>query len=109
MLVHAPRTTHHTHHFSRITFHITLMSKDRSLVRASDIGAWTFCNRAWWLAHVQKAEHEDPTVLVEGNRAHAVHGRSLLQAAWLRHLGVAFFVGGFLLAAAALLLQFFTG
>jgi hypothetical protein len=85
------------------------MPKDRSLVRASDIGTWTFCNRAWWLAHVQEAQHENPAALAKGNQAHAAHGRSLLQATWLRHLGIALFVGGFLLAAVVLLLQFFTG
>ena len=43
------------------------MAKDRSLVRASDIGAWAFCNRAWWLAKVQHAEHENPAVFVRGD------------------------------------------
>ena len=42
------------------------MAKDRSLVRASYIGAWTFCNRAWWLSVVKDAAHANPDVLTRG-------------------------------------------
>ena len=50
------------------------MPKDRSYVRASDIGAWNFCNRAWWLAKVQKAPHERPQQLDWGDQSHASTG-----------------------------------
>jgi hypothetical protein len=48
--------------------------KDRSLVRASDIGAWTFCHRAWWLARVQEVPHRNPAQLTRGHTLHARHG-----------------------------------
>jgi hypothetical protein len=56
------------------------MGKDRSLVRASDIGAWTYCHRAWWLAQVKQVAHQQPEVLVAGAAAHRRHGRQVALA-----------------------------
>ena len=50
------------------------MRRDRSLVRASDIGLYAFCARAWWLARVQDAAHDDPARLSHGAAFHAAHG-----------------------------------
>lgn len=57
------------------------MPKARSLVRASDIGQWAWCRRAWWLAHVKDAPHERPDRLAHGNRVHAAHGAGVIRAA----------------------------
>lgn len=73
------------------------MAKDRSLVRASDIGAWTFCNRAWWLANVRHAEHERPAQLTAGDRAHASHGLRLAQASTLQRIGLVLLAAGLML------------
>ncbi|MFZ1755972.1 MAG: hypothetical protein WBO46_24070 [Caldilineaceae bacterium] len=70
------------------------MAKDRSLVRASDIGAWAFCNRAWWLANVQKAQHENPTVLSRGDEAHEAHGQAVIQAGRLQRIGLWLLIAG---------------
>lgn len=64
------------------------MAKDRSLVRASDLAAWEFCHRAWWLAHVRGAEHKNPAALAAGDAAHAAHGRQVQRARRLRLLGL---------------------
>ncbi len=80
------------------------MAKDRSLVRASEIGAWAFCQRAWWLANVQGAIHEHPRVLQQGTAAHVVHGRTVIRADRLRKLGLLLLVGGLILAVLGLLL-----
>ena len=81
------------------------MPKDRSYVRASDIGAWSFCNRAWWLARVQKAPHERPQQLDWGDQSHADHGRLTSRAQWLRKSGAALLAGGLILLGFALLAQ----
>lgn len=81
------------------------MPKDRSLVRASDVGAWTFCNRAWWLANVQAAEHENPAVLAAGTRVHAAHGRLLQRAGWLQRVGLLLLAAGLLLGGLLLWIQ----
>ncbi len=82
------------------------MPKDRSYVRASDIAAWSFCQRAWWLARVQKAAHERPQLLDWGEQEHAAHGRVTARALWLQKGGMALLAGGLILLGVALLVQF---
>ena len=65
-----------------------MMAKDRSLVRASDIGSWAFCHRAWWLANVRGATHQRPEVLARGNQVHAAHGRQVRHSQRLRTAGL---------------------
>ncbi|RME53298.1 MAG: hypothetical protein D6790_17800 [Caldilineae bacterium] len=84
------------------------MSKDRSLVRASDIGAWAYCNRAWWLVHVQHAQHERPERLARGDAAHRAHGRSVLQADRLQRWGRSLILAGLLLGLLLLLARLLT-
>lgn len=64
------------------------MSEDRSLVRASEIGQWAYCQRAWWLAHVQRAPHEEPQVLARGVEAHTAHGAGVRRARLRQRAGV---------------------
>jgi hypothetical protein len=73
------------------------MREDRSLVRASDIGLWAQCHRAWWLAKVKNAPHRNPALLATGVTAHADHGAQVQRAAALRRWGT-------LLVAVALIL-----
>jgi len=80
------------------------VAKDRSLVRASDIASWTYCHRAWWLAHVQQAENENPQALGRGSQAHRRHGAGLVRATRLQRLGLALVLAGLILAGLALLL-----
>lgn len=63
------------------------MAKDRSLVRASDIGAWTFCHRAWWLARVQEVPHRNPAQLQRGHAMHLRHGQQTQQAHAVHRFG----------------------
>ncbi|MCY3900863.1 MAG: hypothetical protein OXF86_19975 [Caldilineaceae bacterium] len=81
------------------------MPKDRSYVRASDIGAWSFCNRAWWLARVQNAPHERPQQLEWGDQSHADHGRLMSRAQRLRRIGIMLLAGGLILLGLTLLAQ----
>ena len=84
------------------------MAKDRSLVRASDIGTWTFCHRAWWLAQVQKVAHQNPALLHRGEAMHQAHGRQVVRAARLQRIGMLFFAIGMLSIGLLLLLYLFT-
>lgn len=61
--------------------------RDRSLVRASDLSAWSYCQRAWWLANVQGVAHEDPAQLAYGRTVHREHGRRASRAEWLMKAG----------------------
>jgi hypothetical protein len=64
------------------------MAKDRSLVRASDIGAWAYCRRAWYLAQVRGVAHARPEVLQQGTQAHTQHGRQVRQAGQMQRVGI---------------------
>jgi hypothetical protein len=85
------------------------MAKDRSLVSASDIGAWAFCQRAWWLAHVKNIPHQNPRVLQKGEATHVAHGRAVVRAYRLRNAGLVLLVVGLILAIIILLLWLWTG
>ena len=81
------------------------MPKDRSYVRASDIGVWTFCNRAWWLATVQKAPHQYPERLAHGEAVHQQHGRQLTLSRQLYSIGLALLAVALILLGLFILLQ----
>lgn len=82
------------------------MAKERSLVRASDIGAWVFCHRAWWLAQVKGVPHRRPEQLARGNEMHTDHGRQVAQAGWLGRAGWLLIALGSLVALLTLLARF---
>ncbi len=64
-------------------------------MRASEIGEYVFCHRAWWLHHVQGHSSANAQELAAGAAMHAGHGRLVGFASALRALAV------FLAAAAA--------
>ncbi len=58
------------------------------VVRASEIGEYVFCHRAWWLHQVQGETSANARELAEGTARHAQHGRQVGLAAGLRTLAV---------------------
>lgn len=73
------------------------MTKDRSLVRASDIGAWAFCRRAWYLANVRGVAHARPDVLQRGMEAHTQHGQQVRRAGAMQSVGLWLLIAGALM------------
>jgi hypothetical protein len=57
-------------------------------VRASDLAAWAYCRRAWWLARVQGAEHANLARLEAGIRRHGTHAESVARARRMRRAGI---------------------
>lgn len=78
---------------------------DRSLVRASDIGLWAFCRRAWWLARVRGVEHQRPAQLAKGVAAHQSHGHAVQRAQRSMTLGWSLLAVGMILTGIILLLS----
>ncbi|MCW5859963.1 MAG: hypothetical protein KIS63_16820, partial [Caldilineales bacterium] len=72
------------------------MSSSR-LIRASEIGQWAYCQRAWWLAR-QGHPNRNTAYLEAGAIAHAAHGRRVAASHRSRILALA------LLALGAVLL-----
>jgi 3-mercaptopyruvate sulfurtransferase SseA len=78
--------------------------KARPLVRASDIGLWGFCQRAWWLARARGVEHQRPALLAKGIAAHQAHGQTVQRARQQMTMGRVLLALGMIAAGVILLL-----
>ena len=52
--------------------------------KASEIGEFVYCNRAWWLHHIEGLEGTNRAALDAGRAQHARHGASVRRAAQLK-------------------------
>jgi len=46
----------------------------RRVIRASEVGQYTYCARAWWLGQIQGLESANVREMAHGEQAHAAHG-----------------------------------
>jgi CRISPR/Cas system-associated exonuclease Cas4 (RecB family) len=67
------------------------------IIRASELGEYVYCARAWWLRRVQGVPSRNVAALRSGQQAHDRHGRAAAAVQTQRRLAL-------LLAALALLL-----
>ncbi len=66
------------------------------VVRASEIGEYVYCRRAWWLHHVQGHASANVQELAAGTTAHAGHGRLVWLSSALLTLAAFLFVAAML-------------
>jgi CRISPR/Cas system-associated exonuclease Cas4 (RecB family) len=57
------------------------------VIRASDIGNYLYCRRAWWYRK-QGAASENQAELAAGTELHRQHGRKVLAASLLRNFAL---------------------
>lgn len=57
-----------------------------SVIRASEIGSYLYCRRAWWYRR-QGVESENQAELAGGTDLHLQHGRQVMAAGLLRAAG----------------------
>ena len=69
----------------------------RQLIRASEIGEYVYCQRAWWLHHSQGLEPAGRERRERGIELHTQHGRQV----WFSHL---LLVSGLIVFALALVM-----
>lgn len=81
------------------------MAARRSLVRASDLGLWSYCHRAWWLARVQGVAHRKPALLAQGTATHEAHGKLAARAQGERQWGQLLIALGLILVGIWLLFR----
>lgn len=70
------------------------------ILRASEIGEYVFCRRAWWLDRVKGIASANHELMHAGIAQHAAHGRVVQRADSLRRAAVALLVIAIFLAAA---------
>ena len=80
------------------------MSKtNNDVIRASEIGEYVYCARAWWLHRVQGAVSHNTAALASGQAAHDQHGRAVAAAQRQRRWALLLAAFGVLALLAALL------
>ena len=75
------------------------------IIRASEIGQWTYCQRAWWLAR-QGYDNRNQAALQAGIADHARHGHSVASAQRTRSLAFILMILGVLALMVSLLAAF---
>lgn len=77
-------------------------------IRASELGEYSYCSRAWWYRHVIKIAPPAPGTgerLAQGVQAHKQHGRQVARASALSTIGLALALLGLLALVLALALR----
>lgn len=75
------------------------------VLRASEVGHFTYCRRAWWLHRVRGVPMANVRELEAGTAGHAAHGRGVIFARALQWLALAMLVLAIAALAAGLLLR----
>ena len=57
-----------------------------SWIRASEIGDYVYCRRAWWLRRVRGAASANATQMQAGTRHHEQHGRLVRRSIWAQRV-----------------------
>lgn len=81
------------------------MGHEDGIIRASEIGQYAFCARAWWYSRVKGYAPENIAELQQGITEHHHHGRQVEVYHQLRRIGLALL----LLAGLALLVWLLLG
>lgn len=68
------------------------MIEDKPVIRASEIGEYAFCHRAWWLHRVKGLESTNRVQIQAGTTKHVEHGRAVQRADTMRRLAIVLFV-----------------
>jgi CRISPR/Cas system-associated exonuclease Cas4 (RecB family) len=74
-----------------------------SVIRASEIGSYLYCRRAWWYRK-QGVESENQAEMATGTDLHVQHGRKVIAAGMLQLAGYAVLIIAVLLVVAYLTL-----
>ncbi len=81
------------------------VSSDNRILRASEIGEYVFCRRAWWLHHVQGIESANVREMQAGLARHKQHGQVVQRAIWLQRAALALVALAVLLTLVAFFLR----
>ena len=77
---------------------------DNTVIRASELGEYVYCARAWWLRREQGVESRNEAALQSGRAAHDRHGRAVASVHTQRRLALVLTVLAILTAVTAIIL-----
>ncbi len=77
------------------------MAQRERILRASEIGEYVFCHRAWWLHRVQGLESANRAKMQSGIAHHAAHGQGIQRAERLQRVALVLLVLAILLVVAS--------
>jgi hypothetical protein len=72
------------------------------IIRASEIGQYDFCAKAWWLGSIEGVQPSNIRELQAGTAAHEQHGRQVQRASQLQLAAFALVALGVIVLALAL-------
>lgn len=72
------------------------------MIRASEVGEYVYCARAWWLRRVAGLQPEGQALRAMGSARHAAHGRLVAMSGVALWAGLALLAGGLFLLAAGI-------
>ena len=81
------------------------MGRRDDIIRASEIGQYAFCARAWWLGRVKGYRSTNMAAMREGTSQHRSHGRRVAGYHLLQRLAFVLLVLAALAVVAWLLLS----
>jgi hypothetical protein len=73
------------------------------IIRASEIGQYDFCAKAWWLGSVERVPSSNVRELQTGTAAHEQHGREVQRAGYLQQIALVLMAIGIVILLLALL------
>ena len=71
--------------------------KDDRVIRASELGQYAFCAKAWWLGSVEGVPSANVREMDAGTSAHEHHGLTVQLSIWLGRAGMVCLALGLLL------------
>ncbi len=74
------------------------MPNNLRVIRASELGEYGFCHRAWWLHRAQGIASANRAQMGAGTERHAAHGRAVQRADWLTRAAIRVFALAFFFA-----------
>lgn len=67
------------------------------IIRASEVGEYVYCARAWWLRRVAGEEPEGRERRELGTAMHAAHGRAVAFSGWAMWAGLTALAAGLII------------
>ena len=73
------------------------------IIRASEIGQYDYCAKAWWLGSIEEVPPSNVAELQAGLVAHEAHGRQVNRATRVQQIAIGLLVLGAILLAVFLI------